>query len=70
MTMTTTAWSRQVTIPEDLCSAAEKLYGERFASLEKLILFLLEEVTRPDALKMDQEEQRIIEQRMKDLGYL
>jgi hypothetical protein len=70
MTMTTTAWSRQVTVPEDLRSAAEKLYGQRFASLEKLILFLLEEVTRPDALKMDQEEQRIIEQRLKDLGYL
>jgi len=68
--MTTTAWSRQVTVPEDLRSAAEKLYGQRFASLEKLILFLLEEVTRPDALKMDQEEQRIIEQRLKDLGYL
>lgn len=65
-----TAAVRQVNLPEDLCSAAEALYGERFPSLEKLIVFLLEEVTRRDAVKLNQEEQRIIEERLKALGYM
>jgi hypothetical protein len=65
-----TASLRQVSLPEDLCSAAEELYGKRFPSLEELIVFLLEEVTRRDSVRLDQEEQRIIEERLKDLGYL
>jgi hypothetical protein len=65
-----TASLRQVSLPEDLCSAAEELYGKRFPSLEKLIVFLLEEVTRQDAMRLDQEEQRIIEERLKALGYI
>lgn len=65
-----TASLRQVSLPEDLCSAAEALYGKRFPSLEKLIVFLLEEVTRQDAVRLDQEEQRIIEERLKALGYI
>jgi hypothetical protein len=65
-----TASLRQISLPEDLCSAAEELYGKRFPSLEKLIVFLLEEVTRQDAMRLDQEEQRIIEERLKALGYI
>jgi hypothetical protein len=61
---------RQVSLPEDLCSAAEELYGVRFANLEKLIVFLLEEVTRRDSVTLDQEERRIIEERLKALGYI
>jgi hypothetical protein len=65
-----TASLRQVSLPEDLCSAAEELYGKQFSSLEKLIVFLLEEVTRRDAVRLDHEEQRIIEERLKALGYM
>lgn len=65
-----TASLRQVNLPEDVCSAAEELYGKRFPSLEKLIVFLLEEITRRDAVRLDQEEQRIIEERLKALGYI
>jgi len=65
-----TASLRQISLPEELCLAAEELYGKRFPSLEKLIVFLLEEVTRRDAVRLDQEEQRIIEERLKALGYL
>ena len=61
---------RQVTLPEDLCSVAEKLYEKQFPSLEKLIVFLLQEVTRQDAARPDQDEQRIIEARLKALGYI
>ena len=65
-----TAALRQVTLPGDLCSAAEELYGKRFPSLEKLIVFLLEEVTRQDEMGLDQKEKRIIEERLKALGYI
>ena len=65
-----TAWLRQVNLPENLCAEAEELYGKRFPSLEKLIVFLLEEITRRDAVRLDQEEQRIIEERLKALGYI
>jgi hypothetical protein len=65
-----TASLRQIGLPEDLCAAAEELYGKRFPNLEKLIVFLLEEVTRRDAVTLDQEEQRIIEERLKALGYI
>jgi hypothetical protein len=65
-----TGSSRQVSLPEDLCSAAEELYKKRFPSLEELIVFLLEEVTRQDSVRLDQEERRIIEKRLKDLGYI
>jgi hypothetical protein len=65
-----TGSSRQVSLPEDLCSAAEELYKKRFPSLEELIVFLLEEVTRQDSVRLDQEEQRVIEKRLKDLGYI
>jgi hypothetical protein len=61
---------RQVTLPEDLCSVAEKLYEKQFPSLEKLIVFLLQEVSRQDAARPDQVEQRIIEARLKALGYI
>jgi hypothetical protein len=30
----------------------------------------MEQLVRDDALKLDQEEQRIIEERLKDLGYI
>jgi hypothetical protein len=38
--------------------------------LEKLIVFLLEEVTRQDEMGLDQKEKRIIEERLKALGYI
>jgi hypothetical protein len=65
-----TASLRQVSLPEDLCSAAEELYRKQFPSVDKLIVFLLEEITRQDAVRLGQDEQRIIEARLKDLGYL
>ncbi len=65
-----TASLRQVNLPEDLCLAAEQLYAKQFPELEKLIVFLLEEVTREDSVRWDLEEQHIIEKRLKDLGYI
>lgn len=61
---------RTVNLPEELCAAAEHRYGARFASLEQMLVFLLEEITRPDAVRLDQEEEQIVQQRLKELGYL
>ena len=62
--------SRTVNLPEDLCVAAEKFMTGRFESLEALISFLLQEVVRDDGSKFDQAEEQMIEQRLKDLGYI
>ena len=61
---------RTVKLPEDLCVAAEKFRTGRFESLEALISFLLQEVVKDDVSKFDQAEEQMIEQRLKDLGYI
>ena len=61
---------RTINLPEDLCVVAEKFMAGRFDSLEALISFLLQEVVKDDASKFDQAEEQMIEQRLKDLGYI
>ncbi len=48
----------------------EQKFGERFGSLDQCLIFVMQELTRDDAAQMDQAEQKIIEQRLKDLGYI
>ena len=61
---------RTVSLPQDLCEEAEKQYGNGFDNLEALLTFVLQEITKADASLLDQAEERMIEQRLKDLGYL
>lgn len=61
---------RQISLPEDLCTAAEQRFGSRFENLESLLEFVLGELTRTDADSLDRAEQAIIEQRLRDLGYI
>ncbi len=61
---------RAVVLPEVLCSAAEQKYGHRFGGIEDLLTATLRELVREDALKMDEKEQQIIEDRLKGLGYI
>jgi hypothetical protein len=61
---------RTVNLPEDLCTAAEKSLTGRFDSLEALLSFLLQEIAKDDASKFDQAEEQIIEERLRDLGYI
>jgi hypothetical protein len=61
---------RTVNLPEDLCREAEKFLTGRFDSLEALVSFLLQEVVKDTARKFDQAEEQMIEQRLRDLGYL
>jgi len=58
-----------VKLPEDLCKRVEQLYEKRFVGLDQLLVFVLEELAHDNARRADQAEQRIIEDRLKDLGY-
>lgn len=61
---------RQLLLPCDLCDAAEQRFAARFSSVEELLTFVLQELLRDEARNMDQSEQQMIEQRLKDLGYV
>ena len=59
-----------MSLPASLCDAVEQKFGKRFPSLEQFLTFVLQELVRDDATEMDEAEQKMIEQRLKDLGYL
>ncbi|HME35360.1 MAG TPA: hypothetical protein VKF84_08985 [Candidatus Sulfotelmatobacter sp.] len=61
---------RDVQLPADLCAAAEKKFGHVFASLEELLAFVLRDLARDEAARFDEAEQRLVEQRLRELGYL
>jgi len=61
---------RTVQLPTDLCGAAENKFAHLFGSVEELLTFILRDLIREDATKADQAEERLIEERLKELGYL
>ncbi len=61
---------RNVRLPVELCAEAEQRDGSRFGGLEQFLTFVLGELVRDDSAQMDQNEQSIIEARLKDLGYI
>jgi len=61
---------REVRLPAELCNDAERRFAARFGSLEELLVHLLQELLRDKATQMDEAERQVIEQRLKDLGYI
>jgi hypothetical protein len=61
---------REVRLPVALCAAAEKKFSRKFSTLEELLTFILRDLSRDDALQLDHAEQRIIEERLRELGYI
>jgi hypothetical protein len=61
---------RQLQLPEDLCAAAEKKFGSRFHSAEELLEFVLRDLVQESATAADATEQRIVEERLRELGYI
>jgi len=61
---------RDVRLPADLCAAAEKKFAHTFDSVEELLTFILQDLSRDDASQLDQAEQRLVEERLRELGYL
>ena len=61
---------RRVELPEDLCAAAERKFGQRFGSIEELLAYVLQDLLRDEASRLDQAEQSIVEERLRELGYI
>jgi len=61
---------RTVRLPEELCAEAEKRLPARFGNLEALLSFLLREIARDDGCKLDQAEEELVQQRLRELGYI
>jgi hypothetical protein len=61
---------RDLRLPADVCAAAEKRFGHVFGSLEELLVFVLRDLLRDEAGSADQAEQRLVENRLRELGYL
>ena len=61
---------RTVRVPEELCKEAEVWLTGRFESLEALITFVLRETIKDEGVKLDQQEEEMVQQRLRDLGYI
>jgi hypothetical protein len=62
--------SREIRIPADLCAAAEEKFGSTFHSVDELVVFLLQELIRGDTVGLDRSDQAVVEERLRDLGYI
>jgi hypothetical protein len=61
---------RQISLRQDLCAAAESRFIPQFENLESLLEFVLRELTEDKAESLDRAEQALLDQRLKDLGYI
>ena len=61
---------QNVQLPVELCEKAKQKFAGRFEDLSHLLVLVLQQLMNEDAVQKDEEEQRIIEQRLKDLGYV
>jgi hypothetical protein len=61
---------RTVELPEELCARLEKEFGKPFATFEELLVYVMQELTQQQALRMDEAEQKMLEKRLRDLGYM
>jgi len=57
---------RKITLPNELCVAVE----QRFGNLEAFLTFVMTELLRDNASAQDRNEERLIEERLRDLGYM
>jgi hypothetical protein len=61
---------RSVQLSDELCVAAERRYAGVFGNIEQLLEAVLTELVRDQAAKMDEAEQELVQQRLRELGYL
>ena len=61
---------RNLQLPADLCAAVEREFGQVFGSLEELVIFVLRDLLRDEDRIADQAEQRLVDERLRELGYL
>jgi hypothetical protein len=61
---------REIHLPADLCRDVEEKFGKQFANIEEFIVFVLRAVLSEGVAVMDEAETRIVEERLRDLGYI
>jgi len=61
---------RQISLPEDLCAEAERRFASQFDSLESFLEFVMRELIQDESESLDKVEQALLEQRLRDLGYV
>lgn len=61
---------KDIRLPADLCDAAAKKFAGTFASVEELLTYILNDLLQDEVERLDQTEQNLVEQRLRDLGYL
>jgi len=62
---------REVRLPAHLCEAAEQLIkNTKFKTVEEFLSFVLEELTSGNSAQSEAQERKVIEERLRDLGYL
>ena len=61
---------RQVNLPAEMCEEAERRFAAHFANVDELLAFVLDRLLQDGAGEMDRAEERMIEQRLRDLGYM
>jgi hypothetical protein len=62
--------SREIRLPSELCAKAEEKFGDTFRSVDELVAFLLQELVLGDTLDLDRADQALVEERLRDLGYI
>ncbi len=61
---------RQIHLPEDLCQAAEQRFKQGFNNIDSLLEFVLRELVQSESDALDRAEQTLLEERLRNLGYL
>jgi hypothetical protein len=61
---------RSVQLSAELCDAAQRSYAQMFGRVEGLLEAVLRELVNEEAAAMDETEERLVEQRLRELGYL
>jgi len=62
--------TRSIELPASLCESVELRFSARFGGLEPFLTYVLQELVRDDSKQMDDAERRLVEERLRDLGYL
>lgn len=64
------ASTRTIVLSAELCQLAEEKFKSRFSSVDELLTEILNQLLVGKALTMDEGEQRLLEERLKALGYI